>query len=503
LPIRLLAWVFGLGVRAVAFPVSALFLPAARRNRYLRGLPAMFGMTAAVGALLLHLYFHERIVNRYVWRVQTAFSEGRQAQIQPLSERVVSESKEDEPEKVFWYSMVRRENGDVEGYEAILEELAPSEGEGLAEAHLARALDIARKTNVANPVKEQIEALHWHLTHCDDADNEQMHSLWAVYYRATHEWEQAESRLRAACRINPMYSLPLADFLKERGNTEESERMLNEAVKTLAAKLNENPLSKSLRLELVVVLNRLKRGDDAEKVLVTGVQLHRDEEMKQALSDFYLMLYEEERKAEKPLRMQLARLMSALRVQPNSPRVYQACTECFLRYPFVQGQERDVLEQALEEMMVDGGSISVSHFFMGAQRILRTWPPASTVDIEKQGTLRRDGSLAEASWHLKQSIALEKGFAGVSNNYARVLLLGDVTSPFAASMLASFAVEGDAQRAAYWDTLGDSYEAVGDIPKSIEAHAEAWKLEPSDARKEKLERMKQKGASLPQKTDRD
>ncbi|MFN7731647.1 MAG: hypothetical protein ACK5OB_07085 [Pirellula sp.] len=499
LPIRMMTSGFGLAVRAVAFPVSALFLPPARRNRYLRGLPAMMGAIAFLGALLVHAYFHERILNRYVWKVQSAFGSGRVAGVHSLSERLVSDATRDKPERVFMYSIVRRENGDSEGYEAILEGLAPPDEDGFPEAHFARALDLARKINLNVAGKEQVDALHWHLTHCDDSDNEQMHSLWALYYRANQEWEPAESRLRAASRGNPIYLLPLADFLKERGNTDESERVLNEAVKTIATKLNENPLSKSLRLELVVVLNRLKRVDDAEKVLVIGVQLHRDEEMKQALSDFYVMLYEEDRQAEQPIRMQLERLMLALRAQPNSPRVYQACTECFLRIPL--SQERDLLEQALEELMVDGGSIAVSHFFMGAQRIVRTWPPtgppSATIDLDNDRKREQDAALSEASWHLKQAIALEKGFAGVSNNYARVLLLGKEVSPIAASMLAAFAVEGDSGIALYWDTLGDSLKASGDIPKSMEAFAEAWKLEPTPERKEKLDGARRNGAALP------
>lgn len=503
MPIRLLAFGFGLSVRAVAFPVSALFLPPERRNRYLLGLPAMCGVFAVAGALLVHAFFQERIVNRYMWRVQTAFGEGRLADIRALSERVVMEAEQDDSERVFWYSMVRRENGDVEGYEAILEKLAPADEAGLPDAHLARALDLARRMKIVDAPKESVDALHWHLTHCDDADNEQMHSLWSIYYRANRDWEQAESRLRAASRINPMYLLPLSDFLKERGNTEESERALNEAIKALATKLNENPMSKPIRLELVVVLNRMKRVDDAEKVLVAGVQLHRDEEMKQALSDFYVMLYEEDRQTDQPLRMQLARLMSALRAQPNSPRVYQACTDCFLRHPLSSDQDRDLLDQALGEMMVDGGNIAVSHFFMGAQRIVRTWPPSAPGDVGRVPPPEQDGWLSEASWHLKQSIALEKGFAGVSNNYARVLLLGKEKSPDAASKLAAFAVEGDSQRAAYWDTLGEASESLGDVSKSIEAFSEAWKLEPTAARQEKLEGAKRQRGSLPQATDRE
>jgi tetratricopeptide (TPR) repeat protein len=502
-PIRLVAAGFGLAARAVAFPVSALFLPPARRNRYLRGVPAMLGVMTFLGTLLVHAYFHERILNRYVWKVQSAFGDGRVAGVQFLCERLVLDAMRDKPERVFLYSIVRRENGDGEAYEAILNGLAPPDDYGYPEAHFARALDLARKTNLNALGKEEADALYWHLTHCDESDNPQMHSLWALYYRAKQEWEQAESRLRAASRINPMYLLPLADFLQERGNKDESERVLNEAIKTIATKLNENPLSKSLRLELVVVLNRLKRVDDAEKVLVTGVQLHRDEEMKQALSDFYVMLYEEDREAEQPIRVQLERLMLALRAQPNSPRVYQACTECFLRIPL--SQDRDLLQQALGELMVDGGSIAVSHFFMGAQRIVRTWPPSglssASIDLGNDRLREPDAALSEASWHLKQAIALEKGFAGVSNNYARVLLLGKETSPFAASMLAAFAVEGDSGIALYWDTLGDSLEASGDIPKSMEAFAEAWRLEPTADRKEKLDRARRNGAAIPRMTN--
>lgn len=499
MPIRMMAAGFGLAVRAVAFPVSALFLPPSRRNRYLRGLPAMLGAMVFLGVLFLHAYFHERILNRYVWKVQSAFGDGRVASVQSLSERLVLDAIRVRPERAFLYSLVRRENGDVEGYEAILDGLAPSDEYGYPDAHFARALDLARKINLKSVEKEQVDALHWHLTHCSDSDNEQMHSLWALYYRANQEWEQAESRMLAASRINPMYLLPLADFFDERGNTQESSRVLSEAIQTIATKLNENPLSKSLRLELAVVLNRLKRFEDAEKVLVTGVQLHRDEEMKQALSDFYLMLYEEDREAGQPIRVQLERLMLALRAQPNSPRVYRACTDCFLMTP--SSQERDLLEQALGELMVDGGSIAVAHFFMGAQRIVRTWPPSATISQGSGDTREQDAALSEASWHLKQSIALEKGFAGVSSNYARVLLLGKETSPAAASRLARFAVEGDSQIALYWDTLGDSLEAAGDLSEAAEAFEKAWKLEPTAERKEKLEVAKRKGATLPRATN--
>jgi tetratricopeptide (TPR) repeat protein len=463
LPVLLPYWVFRLGLAVVSFPFAALFMPPVRRNCFLRGLPALLGVMVCLIGFGLHRYFHERILMRYISRVQGGFMKNEFSKSYDYGKRMVVDSWNDREERIFLYALVV---GQVEGAaasSAILESLAPDDAEGLTEAHRARAFEFAElvRRGSLEPdmagVPESLEGLRWHLEHSGDADSDQMQNLWFVYNRAAGDLDGAEASLQAASKFNPMFFLPLSEFLRERGKDAAADKALVEASKAFVVRLNENPLSKPTRLQLVVALNKLKRTDDAERVLIAGLQLHRDMEMQTALSDFYLLLMEELRKGGEPLSRQLTRLIQAIRADNNSIRVLNRCVE-FLDSKG-DADSRNEIREALETMMVDGSNVGMAHFLLGCLEVLGM-------------------STADGWWHLRQSVSIDKSFGLLCNNMSVALGLQPSPDWELATQFGELAVLADSSNAVYFETLGHARLEAGGIDEAIQALQRAVELRP-------------------------
>jgi tetratricopeptide (TPR) repeat protein len=479
LPILVPYWIFRFGIACLTFVFAAFFFPAGRRNCYLRGLPAvLIGLMIALG-LALHAFYGDRILMRYVSRVQGAFRGENYEEGRKYGVRMIEDSRQDRDERTFLFALLIGLRGEKEASNSILDQLAPDDREGLADAHRARAFEIARDINTQSLDPEAIEALRWHLSHSGETNTEQMHHLWSIYYRADGQLDLAEASLREASQLNPVFSVAYSDFLMELGKKDLAERALNDAVRTFAGKLNENPLSKPIRLQLVVALNRLKRSEDAERVLVAGTQLHRDGEMRLALSDFYLMLQEQEEAEEKPLVNRLTRLIQSLRADPNSQRAYNAWIDFFASES--NRSKSQELESALEGMLVDGTNVGMVHFMLGVKGLLANPGELNRVrrasaDGKKTGDDESDPT--EAIWHIKQAIALDSGFALICNNYAQSLLIRDPAILDAAILLAEIAVSSSPNMAPYLETLGDALTAQGNWERAATVFDQASTLDP-------------------------
>jgi tetratricopeptide (TPR) repeat protein len=477
LPILVPYWIFRFGIACLTFAFAAFFFPANRRNCYLRGLPAaLFGLVIVLG-LALHVFYGERILLRYVSRVQGAFRGENYEEGRKYGVRMLEDSRQDRDERTFLFALLIGLKGEKEVSNSILGQLAPDDREGLADAHRARAFEIARDINTQSLDPEAIEALRWHLSHSGEINTEQMHHLWSIYYRADGQLDRAEASLRKASQLNPAFSIAYSDFLMERGKKDLSEKALTDAARTFAGKLNENPLSKPIRLQLVVALNRLKRSEDAEKVLVAGAQLHRDSEMRLALSDFYLMLQEQGESEEKPLGDRMTRLIQSLRADPNSLRAYNAWIDFFAAES--NRSKSQELESALEGMLVDGFNVGMVHLMLGVKGLLAN--PAELNHAPKtsaDGQLSEESVHAEAIWHIKQSIALDSGFGLICNNFAQSLLIRDPAIHDVAVLLAEIAVSTSPNEVPYLETLGDALTAQGNWERAATVFDQASTLDP-------------------------
>lgn len=446
LPILLPYWVFRLGLAVVAFPFSVLFSPPMQRNCFLRGIPALLGGLAFLTGIGLHRYFHERIIMRYISRVQSGFTKNEFRNSYNYGKRMVKDSWNDREERTFLYALVVAQIEGAATSSAIMEPLAPNDAEGLTEAHRARAFEYAELVRSGSDDSESLEVMRWHLEHSGDTDSDQMQNLWFVYHRAAGDLDGAEANLQEASKFNPTYYLPLSEFLRERGKDAAADKALMEASKAFVTRLNENPLSKPTRLQLVLALNKLKRSEDAERVLIAGVQLHRDMEMQTALSDFYLLLMEEARKGGEPLARQLVRMIQAMRADNNSIRVLNTCVE------FLDGkrdtEERNAIREALETMMVDGSNVGMAHFLLGALEVL--------------GASTEDGW-----WHLRQAISIDKGFGLLCNNMSVALGLQSNPDWALAKKFGELAVLADSSNAVYFETLGHARLRHGEIDEAI------------------------------------
>jgi tetratricopeptide (TPR) repeat protein len=192
----------------------------------------------------------------------------------------------------------------------------------------------------------------------------------------------------------------LAELKENRGDAIASKQALESAREGLMLRLKKEPLEKVTRLQLALVLIKLQRFAEAEGVLRSGLQLHRDVDMQRALMDFFLSRFDQ---LDNGLVVQrLGWLIQAMTVDLNSREIYVRFARVFnADLPLDQ---RDEIRRVLEELLVSGANASVAHFGLGILSLLDA------------------GSEAQATRHLKQAITLQPAIAIACNNYAVLLL---------------------------------------------------------------------------------
>ena len=448
LPLLIPYWLFRLALGIMVFPIRAFFLPAERRKHYLRGIPAMLVGTGVTIGLVGYLFVHDRVLVRYINRVRSELVRNDIAKSIEYGRRLVSEHSTLSTEGRFLYSVSLAQQGAEEGSIAVLEEIAPDNAIGFLPAHQMRAIEFGRLLTAGNePREELLQKMLWHLEQSGEARDERMQGLWATYFELIGEKAKAISRLEKAGKLNPAYFVKLSEIYREDGDVTMEKRSLAEAVQGYSERLQENPLSKKIRVQLAMALARLKRWGDAESVLVNGVQLHRDKETLEALADFYLMRLKEETDSDGSRVEQLNLLLSALRVDVNHFRTYAYLAKLF---DASRSEEELVeLKDLLEEQLVDGGNAALAHFGLGCWFLMQQ-------------------SKDQGHWHLKQAMALDPIFVLACNNLALAYMLSEPNRLDESLSLVRAAVEVVPESNGTMEMLGTVLLARGELDGALE-----------------------------------
>ena len=448
LPLLIPYWLFRLALGALSFPIRAFFLPSERRKHYLRGIPAMLLGTGVTIGLVGYFFVHDRVIGRYINRARGELVRNDIEKSIEYGRRLVSEHSALNTEGKFLYSVSLAQQGSDEGSNAVLEEIAPDNATGFMPAHQMRAMEFGRLlTSGAEPREELLQKMLWHLEQSGEARDERMHGLWATYYELSGETSKAISRLEKAGKTNPAFFVKLSEIYREGGDEAMETRALGDAVQGYSDRLRENPLSKYVRLQLALTLARLKRWGDAESVLVNGVQLHRDKESLETLSDFYLMRLKEETDSNAIGAEQLDLLLRALRVDVNHFRTYAFLAKLF-DASRSEVELRD-LKELLEERVVDGGNAALAHFGLGCWFLMQ--------QSDDQG-----------QWHLKQAMALDPIFVLACDNLAFAYTLSETKRLDESLALVKAAVDVAPESNGTLEMLGTVQLERGELDSAVE-----------------------------------
>ena len=440
-------WCFRAALQGVSFPFTAFFFPPIRRGYFLRGIPALgfFGCWLMVG--MVYLYVQQRLENRYLSSARTALMRNQPEKSLLLGRRLVESSSLLSTEGKYVFAIALSRSGAADESQVVLETIAPDDRRGYASAHQMRAIEIGRLLSEGDADQQDLlPKMLWHLQHCGANQDERMHGLWARYYEMSGDRTNAIERLEKAGKSNPAYFVKLSEMHRDDGDPTSAQRALTDAVRGYTIQLQENPLSKILRMQLAVTLAKLKRWGEAESILTGGVQMHRDQEARGALADLYLNRVIEESDANSMSGAQPLELtFRALRVDVNHVRTYAFLLKLF--DPSRSQDELDALRALLEERLVEGTNTPLAHFGLGLWFLM--------AQSKEQGT-----------WHLKQAIRLDPAFAIASTNLAFAYMHSDSMRLDESLVLVQTVLEIEPNALAALEVLGAVLLARGELEEA-------------------------------------
>ncbi len=418
-PAFLLVWPFRGLLAAIAFPFQAFAFPRPRRNCFLRGLPAAFLMIACGIGVAYDAFMQERMISRYAIRAQRTLTSNELGVSQRYAKRMVADGSVRKQETLFLFAIIQMQAGNLEGGSAVMSELAPDGGLGYEPAHQMRAIEVAQRMGV-EPSQDNLDLLHWHLQKGGEASNDRSLGLWARYYQASGQFQEAAEYLERAGAINPSYYFNLWELEQRRGDSTAATRALELAQEGFDRKVKENSLSKIDRLQLGFALTKLKRMEEAEKVFLTGLNMIRDNDMRAAAVSFYLARFDDSNDS---IRMidKLTWLTRAMSIDLNNRGIYERLALIFARD--LNEDRKAEIRELFEEALVSGGNPSIAHFGLGC------------LDLANSETFEN------GIRHLKQAVTLQPAVAVACNNLAIVLLQQSPPRLEEAQTLAEVAVE--------------------------------------------------------------
>jgi tetratricopeptide (TPR) repeat protein len=433
IPILLPFWLILGIIKGLTYPFKFGSLGEERRKMLLWGIPAMLCMVLVITGVVYTWINNDTIKGRYLSRMQEAINRKDFNLASVLAERVIQESPEVDPYMRMKYAMILAEKGDQNKALSIINDLAPDDKIGFAAAHQLKAAQLAQKLQ-QNRDEETIKKFHWHLEHANTVSTEQLETLWARYYSIVNQDEKVAEHMERASRLNPIYLVTLADLYRKQGKSTESDRTLVEAEKIFDRKLKENPLDKANRLQLALVKSKLRKVDDAEQVLMTGIALNNDEAMRRSAADFYLMRYDLLRSEKEPFDQQFAYIQKAISLDPTYVPAYDRLVGLYANSPDKESIQE--LKKLLRDMIVEGKTAAMAHFALSSILLL-------------------DGEAKESESHLRQAIRLDAKMPVVCNNLAWILThQTELNQLDEAYQLATLAVAAEPRNAEFRDTLG-------------------------------------------------
>ncbi len=395
----------------------------------------MVAFITTITAIVYTMQQHDKIVGVYRSKMQEAINQKDFKLASVLGGRLISESTKPDPQLMLSYAMVLIQSGEIQRGTAIINDLAPEDKSGYAAAHLLRARSYAAQLG-NNREEKSIEKLRWHLENSGPSNVDQTESLWATYYNAIGQLDEAAKRLENASRINPSSYLALSELYTRMNNPTGVERVLKAAKDSFTDLLKSDPLNRINRLQLAVVLTKQLKIDDAEQLMLQGLELHRDAEMRVALADFYLMRFDIGKSEQTSLSKRFNYLQRAFRLDVNYLPAYNRLIQFYTEN--AHAEEGKEVIQLLEDMIASGNNTALAHFALSSILLI-------------------DGNSDAAQFHLKQAFHLDKQLPVVCNNLAWLLAASDASKLKEALALSEQAVKANPKQANFRDTLGTIY----------------------------------------------
>lgn len=396
----------------------------------------------------------EVVKNRYSKGASTAIANEDYELAKVYFSRLMLETELSQPQRLQWM-IVLQATGEKEKAMQVLDALAPEENLGYDKAHRLKAIQLANQISLGKSEGDTLERLGRHLERSNDNSVEIMQAK-AIYFKGIGDVEKTIDSLTRAAELNPSIYLALANYQSKVGRTLDYRETLKRASLAFRDVLADNPLNHIASIQLANILTRQERIADAEKVLKEAYAKKRNVELRQALSSFYVLLFDRATSNDESIGTKLNYLISALNYDPNHPPAYQRMIELYINNDESSSSDLQVIRMELQQLISGNQPSPMAHFSLS-------------------NILWEEGKQKEAEFHLMQAYELNSEFVVVLNNLAWVLAhRKDAPDLKRAFELANKAVEIRPKDARYRDTrgtilmkLGRYREAITDLQLAI------------------------------------
>ena len=353
-------------------------------------------------------------------------------------QRILTDKKLTAAEKYQW-AMILAATDEPRRAEAVIEEIAPDDAIGYGPAHTLMAVSYVRQLGETKD-PSILRKLRWHLENSKE-DSPQIQQIWASYYMAVEQPEDAISAMNKAATSNPGYYAALATIYKQQGRETESQNALKEGAKVFRRLLDKDKLNNEVRIALASTLAKLEDYDEAEKVLLQGVRIQRDAQILRAAADFYVLRHDLAREEGADSDVQMQYLVRAINYDPNYHVVYNRMLAVFMDANQSPESAANIKKEFLDIVTSDNPT-ALAHFALS-------------------NILWQEGDHEKAEFHLEQAYTLNKNIVIVLNNLAYMIADGEDPDLERALELSEAAVSQVPDNAQFRDTLGIIYMKMG------------------------------------------
>ena len=170
--------------RLITYPFAGFFFRGRRFWMFLGSIPFFVAGTGVFGLSLAVVLNHERILNRYLSRVQNAYTKQSGTLGARYALRWIDDRGYANADRKFLYSLVEIQAGQNDAGERVLEQLSPEDSAGLGIAHFWRAGKCAAELD-AEPIdgptrQETLKRFRWHLSNASGVRPAQIAVLEAM-----------------------------------------------------------------------------------------------------------------------------------------------------------------------------------------------------------------------------------------------------------------------------------------------------------------------------------
>jgi hypothetical protein len=409
-----LSKLFWVAVRLVAYPVSGLFLRGSGKRAYWWSMPAVLLGLFVIGSLVVWGWYRERILTRYLVRVQSAYSKGevREGEGRRYAERWIRDEGFSGPEKELLYGLICMQNGSVtsgvnsllamETGRRVLEILSPEDSKGLGVAHFWRAGEYLQgiESLEGDEFGARLEKVRWHVERTSGVAPGQIALLRGRLASWENDLKGADAEYRKAWEASPGVGVEIAQMYRRYGDTTNADRVLRESAERLLGVLGAEPRNRVVREQAALAYEELGQWRDAEGILVDGLQWSRDElsggKSSASASGVSMLGGHYERRMDRALGSAIESEVDYRELSYSILRIVRlrGVTQGMIQRVIKLGQERgwgEMLvrfQQEAQGWLVEGGDPAVVHLGLG---------------VINWGL----GELEKGRWHVEQGVRID------------------------------------------------------------------------------------------------